>query len=44
MPRAREVELLRRRARSFLERALESFNAGDYDLAVFLVEQAVRCT
>ncbi|MEM0093483.1 MAG: HEPN domain-containing protein [Thermofilum sp.] len=42
MSRAREVELLRRRARSFLARALESFNAGDYDLAVFLAEQAVQ--
>lgn len=33
---------MRRRARSFLARALESFNAGDYDLAVFLAEQAVQ--
>ncbi|MEM1509149.1 MAG: HEPN domain-containing protein [Thermofilaceae archaeon] len=33
---------MRRRARSFLARALESFNAGDYDVAVFLVEQAVQ--
>jgi len=42
MSRIREIELLRRRARSFLARALESFDVGDYDIAVFLAEQAVQ--
>jgi HEPN domain-containing protein len=37
-----EVRLLRRRARSFLSRALESLNSGDYDLAAFLSEQSVQ--
>jgi len=37
-----EVRILRRRAKAFLARALDSLNAGDYDLAVFLSEQAVQ--
>ncbi|QOJ79136.1 HEPN domain-containing protein [Infirmifilum lucidum] len=42
MSRLDEVRLLRKRARSFLNRAVDSFNAGDYDLSVFLSEQAVH--
>jgi len=37
-----EVRILRRRAKAFPARALDSLNAGDYDLAVFLSEQAVQ--
>ncbi len=37
-----EVRLLRRRAKAFLERALDSLNAGDYDVSCFLAEQAVQ--
>ncbi len=37
-----EVRLLRRRAKAFLARALDSLNSGDYDLASFLSEQAVQ--
>jgi HEPN domain-containing protein len=37
-----EVKLLRRRARGFLARALDSLSSGDYDLASFLSEQAVQ--
>ena len=33
---------MRRRATSFLSRALDSLNSGDYDLAVFLAEQSVQ--
>jgi len=42
MPLIDEVRLLRRRATSFLSRALDSLNSGDYDLAVFLAEQSVQ--
>ena len=38
----REVEILRRRSRGFLKRALDSLNSGEYDLAAFLSEQAVQ--
>lgn len=37
-----EVRILRKRARGFLARALDSLNSSDYDLAVFLSEQAVQ--
>jgi HEPN domain-containing protein len=37
-----EVKLLRRRARGFLARALDSLSSGGYDLASFLSEQAVQ--
>lgn len=37
-----EVKLLRRRAKAFLARALDSLNSEDYDLASFLSEQAVQ--
>lgn len=42
MSHRREVELLRRRARSFLARAMDSLNSRDYDLAAFLSQQAVQ--
>lgn len=42
MPHIYEVKLLRKRAKSFFTRALESFNSGEYDLAAFLSEQAVQ--
>jgi len=42
MPHIDEVRLLRRRARAFLERAVDSLNSGDYDVASFLSEQAVQ--
>jgi len=42
MPRIDEVRLLRKRAKSFFVRALESLNSGDYDLAAFLSEQSVQ--
>ncbi|MCS6769764.1 MAG: HEPN domain-containing protein [Candidatus Caldarchaeum sp.] len=42
MPQAEEVELLRRRARSFLARAEESVAAEDYDISCFLAEQALQ--
>ncbi|MBS7655802.1 HEPN domain-containing protein [Candidatus Bathyarchaeota archaeon] len=37
-----EVKILRRRAKAFYNRALDSLNAKDYDLASFLSEQAVQ--
>jgi len=37
-----EVNILRRRAYAFLRIAETSFNNGDYDLTVFLCEQAVQ--
>lgn len=37
-----EVKLLRKRARAFLARAIDSLNSGDYDVASFLSEQAVQ--
>jgi HEPN domain-containing protein len=37
-----EVRILRRRAKAFYNRALDSLNAKDYDLASFLSEQAVQ--
>jgi len=42
MPRVDEVKLLRKRAKSFFSKALDSLNSGDYDLAAFLSEQAVQ--
>jgi len=42
MSHIREVMILRRRAKGFLARALDSLNSGDYDLAAFLSEQAVQ--
>jgi len=42
MPRIDEVKLLRKRAKSFFSKALDSLNSGDYDLAAFLSEQAVQ--
>ncbi|MGC8832340.1 MAG: HEPN domain-containing protein [Thermoproteota archaeon] len=33
---------MRKRAKSFFTRALESLNSGEYDLAAFLSEQAVQ--
>jgi len=35
-------ELLKRRATGFLNSAIERLNAGDYDLACFMCEQAVQ--
>ncbi len=37
-----EIRLLRRRSKAFLERAIDSLNSGDYDIASFLSEQAVQ--
>jgi HEPN domain-containing protein len=37
-----EMRLLRKRARAFLARAVDSLNSGDYDVASFLSEQAVQ--
>jgi len=37
-----EMKLLRKRARAFLARAVDSLNSGDYDVASFLSEQAVQ--
>ena len=37
-----EVKILRKRAKSFLLRAIECLNSKDYDLASFLSEQAVQ--
>lgn len=42
MSHRRDVEILRRRVRGFLKRAVDSLNSGDYDLAAFLSEQAVQ--
>jgi len=42
MPHRRDVEILGRRVRGFLKRAVDSLNSGDYDLAAFLSEQAVQ--
>lgn len=42
MPHMSEVKLLKRRAKAFLSRALDSLSSGDYDLASFLSEQAVQ--
>ena len=42
MPHADEVETLRRRSKAFLERAKESIKTKDYDIAVFLAEQAMQ--
>ncbi|MBO3802204.1 MAG: HEPN domain-containing protein [Thermoproteota archaeon] len=42
MPHIDEVKLLRKRAKSFFVRALESLDSGEYDLAAFLSEQAVQ--
>lgn len=42
MPHIDEVRLLRKRAKSFFARALESLNSGDYDLAAFLSEQSAQ--
>jgi len=36
------MRLLRKRARTFLARAVDSLNSGDYDVASFLSEQAVQ--
>jgi len=36
------MRLLRKRARAFLARAVDSLNSGDYDVASFLSEQAVQ--
>jgi len=41
MPRIDKVRLLRKRAKSFFARALESLNSEDYDFA-FLSEQSVQ--
>jgi HEPN domain-containing protein len=37
-----EVAVLRRRTKAFLNRALDSLEAKDYDVASFLSEQAVQ--
>lgn len=37
-----EIRILRRRAKAFYNRALDSLKSGDYDLASFLSEQAVQ--
>lgn len=37
-----EVRLLRKRAKSFFARARDSLAYGDYDVAVFLAEQALQ--
>ena len=37
-----EVAILRRRTKAFLNRALDSLEAKDYDVASFLSEQAVQ--
>ncbi len=37
-----EVKILKKRAKAFYNRALDSFKAEDYDLASFLSEQAVQ--
>ncbi len=37
-----EIKILRKRAKSFLLRAIECLNSKDYDLASFLSEQAVQ--
>ncbi len=42
MPHIDEIRLLRRRSKAFLERAMDSLNSGDYDIASFLSEQAVQ--
>lgn len=42
MSHLHELRLLRRRAKSFLERAHDSLNSGDCDLAAFLSEQAMH--
>ncbi|MEN3048423.1 MAG: HEPN domain-containing protein [Candidatus Caldarchaeales archaeon] len=42
MSHAKEVKLMRGRARAFLARAEDSLRAGDYDVACFLAEQAVQ--
>lgn len=42
MSHRREVKLLRRRAKGFFARAMDSLNYKDYDLAAFLFEQAVQ--
>ncbi|RLG40767.1 MAG: DNA-binding protein [Thermoproteota archaeon] len=42
MPHIDEIRLLRRRSKAFLERAIDSLNSGDYDIASFLSEQAVQ--
>ncbi|MCS7138320.1 MAG: HEPN domain-containing protein [Candidatus Caldarchaeum sp.] len=42
VPHIDEIKLLQKRAKSFLKRAEESLNSGDYDTAVFLAEQAAQ--
>ncbi|MEM1525314.1 MAG: HEPN domain-containing protein [Nitrososphaerales archaeon] len=42
MSHLHEVNLLKRRAKGFLERAIDSLNSSYYDLAAFLSEQAVQ--
>ena len=42
MPHADEVKTLRRMSKAFLERAKESIRTKDYDIAVFLAEQAMQ--
>ncbi|MGB9728094.1 MAG: HEPN domain-containing protein [Nitrososphaeria archaeon] len=42
MTHLEEVKILRRRAKAFYGKALDSLNSGDYDLASFLSEQAVQ--
>lgn len=36
------VELLRRRSAAFYRQALKAFEGGDYDVAIFLCEQAAQ--
>lgn len=42
MTHLEEVKILRRRAKAFYSKALDSLNSGDYDLASFPSEQAVQ--
>ncbi|MEN2975297.1 MAG: HEPN domain-containing protein [Candidatus Caldarchaeales archaeon] len=42
MSHLNEIRILRRRAKGFLEKAVDSLNSGDYDLAAFLSEQSVQ--
>jgi len=42
MSHIEEVRLMKKRAKAFFKRAIDSLNDGDYDVASFLAEQAVQ--
>lgn len=42
MSHIEEVRLMKKRAKAFFKRAIDSLNDGDYDIASFLAEQAVQ--